>query len=236
MAPTPANTEPTITVTQDPGTVTVIERFDMPADLQGKAVELAENHIARAWKNEPDFVGAALLRCHNRGGLSCYAQWKRPSDGSSPNTPDAPIASQTLAVALEMFRTTTYRRMDSRTYTLDFSKSADGVALPSVMSLAKTPGAHFGVFSVTLETQNHLLDLARGYGPKSLVTPGLTSINFHRSLDGKRVINLGLWANFDNWEDLNKLSDFKGDDMYWEHDVDDWQPDLFKVVAVEVAN
>ncbi|MBC8114326.1 MAG: antibiotic biosynthesis monooxygenase [Candidatus Saccharimonas sp.] len=235
MNSTTTNTESAITVSQDPGVVTVIERFDMPENLQGKAVELAESHIARAWRNEPSFVGAALLRCHNRGGVSCYSQWKRPSDGS-PITPDAPTAAQTLAVALEMFRTTTYRRMDSRTYTLDFSKSVDGVALPSLVSLAKTPGAHFGVFSVTRETQNHLLELARAYGPTSLVTPGLVSINFHRSLDGKRVINLGLWSDFDHWEDLNKLSDFKGDAMYWEHAVDDWQPDLFKVVAVESVN
>lgn len=236
MPTTTANTDHTLTISPAPDIVTVIERFDMPTDLQGKAVELAQKQITQAWRNEPHFVGAALLKCRNRGGLSCYAHWKRPSDGSSAAAPDAPTATQTLAVALEMFRTTTYRRMDSRTYTLDFSDTAEGVGLPSLVSLEKTPCAHFGVFSVTRDTQNHLLDLARANGPESLVTPGLQSINFHRSLDGKRVINLGLWANFDNWEDLNKLSDFKGDDMYWEHDVDDWQPDLFKVVAVEVAN
>ncbi len=231
-----ASATTTMTVAQDPDIVTIIERFDMAMDLQGEAVELAEDHIAQAWKNESGFVGAALLRCRNRGGLSCYAQWKRPSDGSPPTVPDAPTAAQSLAGALEMFRTTSFRRMDSRTYTLDFSASADGVALPSLISLATTPCAHFGVFSVTRESQNHLLDLARGYGPRSLITPGIQSINFHRSLDGKRVINLGLWADFDGWDELLKQPGFEGKDMYWEHAVDDWQPDFFDVVTVETAH
>lgn len=230
------NITTTMTVSQDPGIVTVIERFDMAPDLQAKAVQLAEDHISHVWKNEPGFVGAALLRCRNRGGLSCYAQWRRPSDGSPPTAPDAPAAAQSLAEALEMFRTTSFRRMDSRTYTLDFSGSADGVALPSLISLAKTPCAHFGVFSVTPESQNRLLDLARGYGPRSLITPGIQSINFHRSLDGKRVINLGLWADFDGWDDLLKQPGFDGKDMYWEQAVDDWQPDFFDVVAVQAAH
>ena len=134
-----------------------------------------------------------------------------------------------------MFRNPRFRRMDSRTYTLDFSASADGVTLPSVVSMKETPCAHFGVFAVTRDSQNRLLDLARGYGPLSLVTPGLRAINFHRSLDGKRVINLGLWAHLDAWDDLQKQSGFSGENMYWEDTVDDFQPDLFDVVAVESA-
>lgn len=81
--------EPVVTVSQDRDIVTVIERFDVPSDQQAETVQKAANHIAQEWKGDSEFVGAILLRSRDRGGVSCYAQWKRPADGSSPAAPAA---------------------------------------------------------------------------------------------------------------------------------------------------
>lgn len=81
--------EPVVTVSQDRGIVTAIKRFDVPSDQQTEAVQKAADHIAQEWKADSEFVGTILLRSRDRGGVSCYAQWKMPADGSSPVTPAA---------------------------------------------------------------------------------------------------------------------------------------------------
>ena len=80
-----------------------------------------------------------------------------------------------------------------------------------------------------------MLDLAQEYAPKSLqVTPGLISINFHRSFDGLRVTNLGTWSTFDNFNELIQQPGFSDDSLYWSG-VADFQPDFFDVVFVQTS-
>lgn len=218
--------EPVVTVSQDRDIVTAIERFDVPSDQQVEAVQKAADHIAQEWKGDSEFVGAILLRSRAHGGVSCYAQWKRQGDGSSPA---APSASRSLASALP-----TFKLLDSRTYTVEFTDQAESVALPTQVSMKQTPHAHFGIFSVTRENQDRMLALAREYGPKSFTTPGLLAINFHRSIDELQVINLGVWTTFEDFNSLTQLSGFRDDNLYWEG-VADFHFDFFDVVAVEVG-
>lgn len=224
MSSIPTSPGAVLTISQDPSIVTVIERFDVPQDRQAEAVEIAKNHISQTWTNAPDFVGAVLLRSRIHGGVSCYAQWKRPTSGSAPT---APPASQSLASALSMFET-----LDSRTYSMEFSSHAPSVAPPTLVSMERTPCGHFGMFTLTPENQNRMVDLARAYGPKSLTTPGLLAINFHRSHDGERVINFGQWAFVDiDFNQLNQQPGFRDEDLYWKG-VAEAQPDFFDIVAV----
>lgn len=221
--------EPMVTVSQDQDIVTAIERFDVPSDQQAETVQKATDHIAQEWKGDSEFVGAILLRGRVRGGVSCYAQWKRSADGSAPA---APAASRSLAAVLPSFKL-----LDSRTYTVEFTDQAESVTPPTRVSMKQTPNAHFGIFSVTRENQDRMLDLARENAPKSLTTPGLglLAIDFHRSIDGLQVINLGVWATLDNFNSLTQQPGFQDDNLYWKG-VADFQYDFFDVVAVEVGH
>ena len=218
--------EPVVTVSQDRDIVTTIERFDVPSDQQTESVQKAADHIAQEWKGDSGFIGAILLRSRDHGGVSCYAQWKRQGDSSAPS---APSALRSLAAALP-----TIKLLDSRTYTVEFIDQAESVAPPTQVSMRQTPHAHFGIFSVVRENQDRLLDLGREYAPKSLATPGLLAINFHRSIDELQVINLGVWTTFDDFNSLTQKSGFRDDNLYWE-DVADFHFDFFDVVAVEVG-
>jgi hypothetical protein len=149
-----------------------------------------------------------------------------PTQGSPPTIP---VGSRSLAAALA-----TFKLLDSRTYTVEFTDQAASVAAPTQVSMKHTPYAHFGIFSVTPENQDRMLDRAREYGPKSLTTPGLLAIDFHRSLDGLQVINLGLWTTFDDFNFLKQQPGFHDDNLYWEG-VAEFQPGFFDVVAVEVG-
>lgn len=213
----------TVRILRDQDVVTVIERFDVPAAEQPEAVERSTNRIARAWKEDPEFVAAVLLRGRERGGVSAYSRWKQPAGRSPAAVPGA----WSLGAALSGFA-----MADSRTYAVEFTDTGDPAP---ELSLSGTPFAHFGIFGVVQENQDRLLDLARKNAPRSLqVTPGLTSINFHRSIDGLQVINLGTWNTFDHIDQLLQQPGFKEDSLYWSG-VANFQPDFFDVVLVEAG-
>ena len=214
-----------LTISQDPSIVTVIERFKVPANRKEEAIDIGKNHISQTWINDPDFIGAALLRGRDHDGISCYAQWKR-SGGNM--TPDAPPASQSMSAL------STFKLLESRTFSMDFTEHAQAEVEPTQISMEKTLFVHYGLFSVKPENQNRVVDLGRGNSTQSMGTPGLLSISWHRSLDGKMIVNLGTWSNFDGLEQLSHQEGFKldSDEVYWKGWAD-WKAELFDVVAVE---
>lgn len=107
-----------------------------------------------------------------------------------------------------------FKLVDSRTYTVD-TDQAESVAPPTQVSMKQTPYAYFGIF-VTRENQDRMLDLPRENAPKSLTTPGLLTIDFHRSIDGLQVINLGVWTTFDDFNSFTQQPGFRDDNLYWE--------------------
>ena len=112
----------TIRILQGQDIVTVIESFEVSAVRQQEAVEWASDHIARKWKEEPEFVAAVLLRGRERGGITSYSQWKRPVNGPAPAA--VPVA-WSLEVALP-----TFAMLDSRTYAVEFTDSAHRTKRP----------------------------------------------------------------------------------------------------------
>ena len=238
-SPSTSSSVATVRILEDQDIVTVIERFEVSAGQQQEAVERATDHVTKEWKENSEFVAAVLLRGHEpsglapskflqgigSGGISSYSQWRLPADASAPvAVPEA----WSLADALSAFKT-----LDSRTYAVEFTGWADSKSSPTLLSLDQTPFAHFGIFSVTQENQGLMLDLAREHGPDSFGTPGLLSINFHRSVDGLEVINLGTWNSLEGLDALIQTPGFEDDSVYWEG-IADFQPGFFDVVLVEV--
>ena len=217
-----ASSAATVSIVQDGDVVAVIERFDVPGEQQSEAAGRTTDHIARGWKEDPGFVAAVLLRGRQRGGITSRWQWRRPADGSAPATVPGAWSLETILP--------TFAMLDSRTWTVEFTDSADPA---TQVSLDGTPFAHFGIFNVSRENQDRLLDLRRENAPRSLQhAPGLISINFHRSVDGlRRVINLGRWSTFDHIDQLLQQPGFRDDSLYWSG-VAGFRPGFFDVVLV----
>lgn len=229
MSTTTTSSTGVLTISQDPAVVTVIERFDVPRERQDEAVDAARRHVADDWRGRPDFVGAAVLRSRISGNVSVYAQWRRPGENRGA-APPAPPAEQSLAGALSAFPVQV-----SKTFSVEFSDFSPTVAPPTLVSTSRTPAAHFGIFEVTVEQQNRMVDLARANAPRSLSTPGILAINFHRSLDGTHVVNFGLWSYVEtDFNTLTQQPGFREEDRYWQ-DVTPGIPDFFDVVAVDAA-
>ena len=215
--------------------VTAIEQFSVPGTAQRDAgpagrpaaslsrervpqeqVDAAAAHLKDKLSAAAGFH-AGLLLVGQRGELVLYSQWTREET--------APIAMPeewSLAPAVPGLD-----RVDARTYIVDFTAPL----AVSEASLPETPHAHFGVFTVEPENQEAMLELARRHAPDSIGTPGLRAVNFHRSLDGRRVINLGLWGGFGEFEKLLDRPGFTQGGEYWTG-VATFQPHFFDVVAV----
>lgn len=191
---------------------------------QVTAIAAARTLVARRWAQQDDFVGAVLLRGREHNRLTAYSQWRIPAAGAPPEVPESWSLQATLKKAVDGAHT-----LDARTYSLAFT---DGNVPRTEISLEETPIVHFGIFTFPLGNQDKLIELAREYGPKSLPTPGLMTINSHRSVDGLEVINLGTWRSFRDFEKLIEQPGFADGEVYWEG-VSDFQPDFFDVVDVK---
>ncbi|NJP74943.1 antibiotic biosynthesis monooxygenase [Streptomyces sp. C1-2] len=182
-------------------------------------IESAVAYLRNELSATTGFV-AGLLLIGQSGELVLYSQWTSQADA-----PVEVLPEWSLAPAVQGLD-----RIDSRTFGVDFTA-------PDVLSeasLKATPHVHFGVFTVEPDKQEHLLDLAREHAPTSMGVPGLTTINFHRSLDGRRVINLGLWSGFGEFENLLTRPSFAQGDEYW-NGVATFRPRFFEVAAVVTA-
>lgn len=179
-------------------------------------VKQAERHVRQTLSKTTGFVGAVLLAGH-RGELVVYSQWDKTT--ALPTVfPDAwSIAPGVRHLA----------RHEARLFDAFFT----GPNPITEISVAETPQAHFGWFTVTPENQPKMLELARRHAPDSFNVPGLKAVNFHRGLDSRRVVNLGLWSNFDQMSELRLRPGFKEGAKYW-MEVAGFRPHYFNVAAV----
>ncbi|SER16432.1 putative quinol monooxygenase [Lentzea albida] len=224
-----------LTVRPNVPVITVIERFagatstesgtsSRPRRPAGRPEDVVRNpDVVRAGellpsvlKSRDGFV-AALLLAGLDGEFVVYSQWRAEGE-----PPEQVPAEWSVADQLEGFEP-----VDKRTYAVDFSAPADLTRF----SVRDTPLAHFGVFSVNPDDQERMLELARKHAPDSLGTPGLLGVNFHRSLDGGQVVNLGAWTTFGGFDELLGRAGFRDEEVYWQ-DVAEFRPHFFAVVDV----
>ncbi|MDR7275628.1 hypothetical protein [Catenuloplanes atrovinosus] len=227
-----------VTILEDRDLVAVLERFefgdpgpDKPSIApptrtpsvrpeQRAALDAVLAHLERDHSFHKDAVAGVVLlgRDHNR--LAVYTQWRTPDSGPPVEVP-APWSVADVLLRAEP----TTRVLETRTYTVEFTL---GHRQPRHARRLGGPLVHFGMFSFPPAEQDVLLGLARQHAPGSLVTPGLTSVNFHRSLDRTRALNLGVWESFDNFMKLLDQPGFTDEQVYWEG-VAQFHPDYFDV-------
>ncbi len=79
---------------------------------------------------------------------------------------------------------------ESSAFGMDVVENAEGesFAIPA----KGTPLAHDGLFSVEPKNRNRVMDLGHGNSTRSMGTPGLSGIHWHRSLESGGIVELGL--------------------------------------------
>ena len=104
-----------------------------------------------------------------------------------------------------------FKPPDSNIYEVVISDSKAGIP-----KIEKKYIYHFAEFRMQPEHQPRMIELAKENVGKAMKLPGLVSANFHRSLDGTRVINYGQWSNREAIENLKKQPGFGSESPYWE--------------------
>ncbi|GAA1875197.1 hypothetical protein GCM10009836_65550 [Pseudonocardia ailaonensis] len=230
------NTAP-LTLTAGPEVVAVVERLELgepapaapgptapqpPHAVPYRAPEQVRvlpdviEHV-RGLRSVPGFRGAIVLagRDHNR--ISVYSRFD-----AGTGSADRPVLDTVTA------RGVPARTLDTRAYELVWQ---DGEEPPALVSIAHTPLVHFGLFTVLDGRTDALLDKVAASAPASLVTPGLRTVNFHRSLDGERLVNVGTWSTFDHFATLLRQPGFTSAEKYWAG-LATFENDYFDVVEV----
>jgi Antibiotic biosynthesis monooxygenase len=205
--------------------VTVIQRFEVLSTQHADFIRQASEQIAQNLKKQPKFFSAVLFRGRDSEQIAFYSQWAKTADSPKPATVPT---EWSLASVLPRFTL-----LDSRTYTVEFT---DAAGQPTLISLTQTPLAHFGIFTMSRDNQDRLLDLARDNAPRAVkTTSGLISVNFHRSIDGLQAINVGAWNTFDSLKQLEQQPGFTSSSPYWSG-VADFQAQFFDLVLLKTAS
>lgn len=183
--------------------VTVIILFKVKEGQQAAVIEQVQELFAIA-KHQPGFVSANLHRSLDGLKVANYAQWE--NETALENFRQLPNVQARVAPLQELVE-----EMDSHLYEIVASESKVGV--PQIR--AGEYFVHFAEFRMPVDNQPRMVELAKEHVGPAMLLEGLVSANFHRSLDGERVINYGQWENEDAITKLTQRPGFGKEDGYW---------------------
>lgn len=191
---------PTIATNNEVTTVIII--FNVEAEKQQDLLDtIAE--FSKTVKRQPGFVSANIHKSLDGIKVANYAQWKTQKDFE--NFLVNPEVQEKGAKLRE------FNSPDSHIYEVIISNSKEGIP-----SIEKKYIYHFAEFRMQPENQSQMVKLAQENVVKAMKLPGLVSANFHRSLDGTRVINYGQWSDKEAINNLKKQPGFGSESPYWE--------------------
>lgn len=183
--------------------VTVIVLFKVKEGQQAAVVEQVKRLFAIA-KQQPGFVSANLHRSLDGVKVANYAQWEsQDALGAFRQLSEAQVEVNKLRQLVD--------EMDSHIYEIVASESKVGA--PQIK--AGEYFVHFAEFRMPAENQPRMVELAKEHVGPAMSLPGLLSANFHRSLDGERVINYGQWEDEEAIQRLTQRPGFGKEDGYW---------------------
>ncbi|MFC4950054.1 hypothetical protein [Pseudonocardia sp. GCM10023141] len=229
----------TLSTTADSKFVAMIERLDLgesagtlpgvgprpPGTEPRRTSEQAHvlpgviDHV-HGWRTDAGFRGAVVLASRDHNRISVYSRFDAGTELAgrpAPRVLDA-VAAQGIQA----------QTLDWRCYDLAWR---DGNEPFTVVSFSHTPLVHFGLFTVLDGQADALLDKIEASAPASLATPGLRTINFHRSHDNERMINFGTWSTFNHFQTLLDQPGFANNEKYWTG-LATFENDYFDVVDI----
>ncbi|MEM6425673.1 MAG: antibiotic biosynthesis monooxygenase [Cyanobacteria bacterium P01_D01_bin.128] len=183
--------------------VTVIVLFRVKPNQQSAVMEQVKRLFAIA-KAQPGFVSANLHRSLDGEKVANYAQWQiEDALNQFRDRPDTHALWSEMQDLVE--------EADSHSYEIVASESKVGAPQIAVGQYY----VHFAEFRMPPENQPPMVELAKEHVGPAMDLEGLVSANFHRSLDGQRVINYGQWEDKDAIYKLTQRPGFGKEDGYW---------------------
>lgn len=167
---------------------------------QERVIPLLVEHV-RVHSRQPGFRGGVVLASRDHNRVSVYVR-----------TDTSRIGSVEPAAGVVERAGVAHRTLDRRAFDLVWR---DGHEKPAVVSPSHSPIVHFGLFAVLDDQADVLQQRIEAMAPLSLGTPGLISVNFHRSHDDQRFVNFGTWTTLADMAKLLDQPGFKDNAVYW---------------------
>lgn len=190
------------TIAKHNDVITVIVLFKVLPEQQQELVDTIIEFVETVVQHQLGFVSASIHKSLDGGRVMNYAQWRSQEDY------DAFVKNSSVQSAGA--KLSEFHLLDSHVYQVVISKPED--VTPTI---SKGGLIHLGEFRVKPENQQRLVELERENVLIALEHPDLISANFHRSLDGTRTMNYGLWSTLANFELLLKEPKYAPVQDYW---------------------
>lgn len=199
--------------------ITVIVIFTVEPERQQELVDAIADFLTTV-RQQPGFVSASIHKSLDGLKVANYAQWQSRESYQSflENT-----EVQAKASKLQEFTPP-----DFHIYEVAISESKVGT--PKIVTGEYI--THFAEFRMPPENQPQMMILAAENVGKAMKLDGLLSANFHRSLDGTRVINYGQWRDRQTIDRLKQEPGFGSESPYWEGIAEN-EHHLYEVVLTE---
>lgn len=215
-----------LAVFKDNSVLAEIDIFVTQPDQQWSLVDSLKAYTNNILKQQPGYVANAIHRSFDGLRVVNYVQWQCGADYEAYiNNGDIALAS----------RITGFFAPDSHLYEIFISEPAD-----SQMQIAAGTGGliNFGIFKLKepaaqarfLEATTEAVRLVGGQA-------GLVTTHFHRSLDGARAINYGLWSSQQEYAKMNENPPFAEPLVQMRSLANnEFQMSLYEIVFTETAS
>jgi quinol monooxygenase YgiN len=210
------------TITKNNNVVTVVDMYPIDVTHQQELIDLLVEEIRTMLKQQAGFVSASLHKSRDGVRIGNYMQWRSQNDHSSAK---ANLAGQEFVNALHRLS-----QPDSHLYEVAIIKPENHTTV-----ISKGSFVVFGEFRLKPENQPRLLEQESQKVEEALKQFGLLSANFHRGLDGTRMINYAQMRSQADLEALAHQPDFAPATAYWK-DLAENEYHGYEVVLIEEAS
>jgi hypothetical protein len=181
-----------VTIFKDNPVLTELDIFVTQPDQQWLLVDSLVAYTQNILKQQPGYIASAIHRSFDGLRVINYVQWQRQENY------EAYISNTDVALATKI---TGFFAPDSHLYEIFISEPANS-QLP--IMAGKGQLINFGIFKLKDPAyQSRFLEFTAEAIRQISGQSGLVTTHFHRSLDGARAVNYGLWSSQEKYAKMN---------------------------------
>jgi hypothetical protein len=181
-----------LTVFKENPVLAELDIFVTQAEQQWLLVDDLIDYTKNILKQQPGYIASAIHRSFDGLRVVNYVQWQNQADYN------AYITNKSIALATQI---TGFLAPDSHLYEIFMSEPAS-----SQMEITAGKGQliNFGIFKLKNPAdQAKFLEVTAEAIRQISGLPAMPTTHFHRSLDGARAINYGLWTSQEEYAKMN---------------------------------
>jgi Antibiotic biosynthesis monooxygenase len=181
-----------LTIFKDNSVLAELDIFVTQPDQQWLLVDSLVAYTQNILKQQPGYIASAIHRSFDGFRVINYVQWQHQADY------EAYISNRDIALATQI---TGFFAPDSHLYEIFISEPADSQLQ---ITAGKGELINFGIFKLKdPANQSCFLEFTAEAIRQISGQSGLITTHFHRSLDGARAVNYGLWSSQEEYAKMN---------------------------------